>query len=207
VRHCLRLSNTRAPGERSRSHRDSRNLGEHANNFNFLPGYRSSFGLFLLSSYKWFWNEELDGTFHLDYRSRRGVGAGPELNYHLGRWGDGTFRYYYMHDNDPSANNRRDIYYYSLEGVQDLTPKLYAGIRFSQIFAEEGLPIVGNGNLSEYFFNTLTEEIWRLSLGLGYRWNQNLLVKAEYSFEQGKEVGGGKRNQEDLFAIEAAFKF
>ena len=55
--------------------------------------------------------------------------------------------------------------------------------------------------------NTLTEEIWRLSLGLGYRWSQNLLVKAEYSFERGKELGGKKRNHEDLFGIEAAFKF
>jgi len=122
---------------------------------------------------------------------------------HVGAFG-GYARY---DDNDPSANNRRDIYYYSLEGVQDLTPKLYAGIRFSQIFAEEGLPIVGNGNLSEYFFNTLTEEIWRLSLGLGYRWSPNLIFKGEYSFERGKQLGGDKRNHEDLFAIQAAFRF
>jgi hypothetical protein len=27
---------------------------------------------------------------HLDYRERRGVGAGPDLNLHLGQWGDAT---------------------------------------------------------------------------------------------------------------------
>src|SRR3954462_10451408 len=37
----------------------SRNLGARANNFNFVPGYRSTFGPFLLSSYQWFLNREL----------------------------------------------------------------------------------------------------------------------------------------------------
>ena len=81
----------------------SRNLGPRANNFNFVPGYRSSFGPFLLSSYHFFLDEELDGTAHVDYRERRGVGLGRTLNYHLGRWGDGTFKYYYLHDQDPGA--------------------------------------------------------------------------------------------------------
>jgi len=111
-------------------------------------------------------------------------------------------------DNDPNANNRRDIYYYSIEAVQDLPYKLYAGTRFSQILADKGYPIAGQGNTDEYVFSSaLTEEIWRLSLGLGYHWSQNLLTKVEYSFERGKEVGGQKRNHEDMFAIEAAFKF
>ena len=35
----------------------SRNLGPRANNFNFVPGYRSSFGPFLLSSYNFFLGE------------------------------------------------------------------------------------------------------------------------------------------------------
>jgi LPS-assembly protein len=71
----------------------SRNLGPRANNFNFVPGYRSSYGPFLLSGYTFFLNDQLDGTAHVDYRERRGVGAGPDLNYHLGRWGDGSFRF------------------------------------------------------------------------------------------------------------------
>ena len=82
-----------------------RNLGEHANNFNVTPGWRSRFGPFLLGSYTWYWQEELDGALHLDYRVNRGVGAGPDVNYHLGRWGDGSIRYYYLHDQDPNLDN------------------------------------------------------------------------------------------------------
>ena len=81
----------------------SRNLGPHANDFNFVPGYRSSFGPFLLNSYHFFLTEELDGAAHVDYRQRRGVGLGSDLNYHFGRWGEGTFKYYYLHDQDPGA--------------------------------------------------------------------------------------------------------
>ena len=82
----------------------SRNLGPRANNFNFVPGYRTSCGPFLLSSYNFFLNDQLDGAAHVDYRERRGVGLGPDLNYHFGRWGEGTPRYYYMHDQDPGAD-------------------------------------------------------------------------------------------------------
>jgi lipopolysaccharide assembly outer membrane protein LptD (OstA) len=81
----------------------SRNIGPHANNFTFLPGYRSYYGPFLMSSYNFYMSPELDGVAHVDYRERRGVGLGPTLNYHLGRWGDGTLKYYYMHDQDPGA--------------------------------------------------------------------------------------------------------
>ena len=81
-----------------------RNLGPNANNFDFVPGYRSSFGPFILGSYTWYWNEELNGRFHLDYREERGVGVGPDFNYNLGRWGKGELNYYYTHDDDASTN-------------------------------------------------------------------------------------------------------
>ena len=41
---------------------------------------------------------------HLDYRERRGVGAGPDLNLHFGQWGEATFSYYYLHDHDPNES-------------------------------------------------------------------------------------------------------
>jgi LPS-assembly protein len=94
----------------------SRNLGPHANNFNFVPGYRSSWGPFLMSSYNFYVNEQLDGNVHVDYRTKRGFGEGPNLNYHLGKWGDGSLKYYYMYDQDPSEsgdpntpNNRQRV--------------------------------------------------------------------------------------------------
>jgi hypothetical protein len=110
-------------------------------------------------------------------------------------------------DNDTTANNGRDVYYYSVEGVHDVTRKLYAGARFSQIFANQGFPIVGNSDMNTYLFGPLTDEIWRLSLGLGYRWNRHFVVKTEYTLERGREAGGSSRSHEDLFAAEAAFAF
>ena len=81
-----------------------RNIGARANNFNFLPGYRSRYGPYLLTTYTWYLGDNVDGKIHLDYRERRGVGAGPDLNLQLGRWGDFTSKYYYTHDDDSGAS-------------------------------------------------------------------------------------------------------
>ncbi len=78
-----------------------RNLGPHADNLNFLSGFRSAYGPFLLTTYTWWLNDRLDGQIHLDYRERRGVGAGPDLNLHLGQWGNAMLKYYYQHDDSP----------------------------------------------------------------------------------------------------------
>ncbi len=102
----------------------SRNLGPRANNFDFVPGYRSSFGPFLLSSYNWFLGDDLDGALHLDYRQRRGVGAGPDINYHMGRWGEATLRYYYQHDDDSHAN---------LSGITNSVPENRQRFYFSYL--------------------------------------------------------------------------
>jgi hypothetical protein len=110
-------------------------------------------------------------------------------------------------DNDPTANNARDMYYYSVEGIQNITRKFYAGVRLSEIFAPHGFPLVGNGDSDTYLFGPLSDRMWRLSLGLGYRFNQHFVVKTEYSLERGSQVGGGTRDHEDLFATEAVFGF
>jgi lipopolysaccharide assembly outer membrane protein LptD (OstA) len=81
-----------------------RNIGPHANNWNFFAGYRSAYGAFLLTDYTWWLNDTVDGKFHLDYRTDRGPGIGPDFNLHLGQWGDATFKYYYLHDNNPYAS-------------------------------------------------------------------------------------------------------
>ena len=77
-----------------------RNLGAHANNLDLLPGYRSSYGPYLLTTYRWYLGNDADGKFHVDYRTRRGVGVGPDVDLHLGRWGEASFKYYYLYDND-----------------------------------------------------------------------------------------------------------
>jgi hypothetical protein len=114
----------------------------------------------------------------------------------------------YMHydDNDTAANNNRDIYYYYVQGQYDVTKKLYAAARFSQIIANDGFPLVGHGAYEDYG-DDLTKNLWRLTLGTGYRFSPNLVLKVDYSFEQGEESDGEKRDHEDLFATELAFRF
>lgn len=110
-------------------------------------------------------------------------------------------------DNDPAADNERWLYYYSAEAKQDLTKKLYAVTRWSQIYCQDGLPVAGYGRWGQYYYGGLTDNLWRLSLGLGYDLNKHVTLKGEYSFERGYTTGGKKRDEEDFFGVQAAFKF
>ncbi len=110
-------------------------------------------------------------------------------------------------DNDPLGSNHRDVYYYYVEGRYDFWRKFYLATRWSQVFANNGFPIVGNGPMGTYLFGPLTTEYWRLSLGAGYAFSKRLLVKAEYSFNRGTELDGTPRDQENMVALETAFAF
>jgi hypothetical protein len=109
-------------------------------------------------------------------------------------------------DNDPQASNGRNYFFYSAEGVQDLPKKFFTAIRFSEALSDRGMPIPGLGNYGDYG-DALAAYLWRLSLGIGYRFSDNLLIKTEYSFENGRDVDGTSRGYEDFFGTEAAFKF
>lgn len=80
-------------------------LKNDVNQFSFVPGYRSEYGPFLLTTYRWFFNEQVDGAVHLDYRVERGLGTGPDVNLHLDRWGEVGLKYYYLYDLKPDTNS------------------------------------------------------------------------------------------------------
>lgn len=109
-------------------------------------------------------------------------------------------------DNDPLGSSTRNVFYYSAEAVQNLPRKFFAAARWSQVFCDHGIPVVGFGESSDYG-TSLTTDLWRLSLGLGYRFSDKIVLKAEYAFERGRELGGERRQDEDFFGTEAAFKF
>ncbi len=110
-------------------------------------------------------------------------------------------------DNDPNGSNHRDVYYYSVEGKHDFTRKFYGAARLSGVYAHNGFPIVGSGPMGKYLFGELSTQYWRLSLGAGYAFTKNLVVKAEYSLNRGRELDGEPRDKEDAFALETAFAF
>ncbi len=85
-----------------------RSLERHPNNWVLLPGYRSMYGPYLLTEYNWFASDQLSGAVHLDYRERRGFGLGPDLQWQLGRWGEGMGAFYYTRDEDVHAGMTPD---------------------------------------------------------------------------------------------------
>jgi hypothetical protein len=159
------------------------------------------------SSAEWFANE----TF-------QSIGSPATTTFHVNaveldmtaRWASGHVQafggYAQYGDNDPAADNRRDIFYYSAEVIQNLPEKFYAAARFSEVIADKGIPLLGNGDYGDYG-DALTSDLWRLSLGLGYRFSDQLIIKTEYSLERGKELSGESRDHEDFFGTEAVFKF
>lgn len=116
-------------------------------------------------------------------------------------------------DDNSVADQSRDANYFQIEAVQTLNQNKeypwHAAARYSRITSGRGFPIVGFGNFQSYLFDDekLTEDLWRLSLGIGYRIGRNVLLKAEYSFENGRQVDGIDRDNENFFGVEAAVRF
>ena len=101
-----------------------RNLGPHANNFTLTPGYRSRYGAYLLNTYSWFLGDMANGKIHLDYRERRGVGVGPDVNFDFGQWGDLLLKYYYQ--NDRRANSSTNAFPF-FGAMPENRQRFYAG--------------------------------------------------------------------------------
>lgn len=68
--------------------------------FRFLPGYRSSMGAYLYSSYYYRINPALTAKHHIDYRSKRGFAVGEDLEWNTGS-GIGELGLYYLNDDNP----------------------------------------------------------------------------------------------------------
>lgn len=110
-----------------------RKLGQHPNNMQYEPGYRSIFGPYLLSTYNWYGNGMLDGSIHADVREQRGFATGPDLNFHLGNWGEAAFKYYYADDQRPnddgfnaphlSEDRQRAAFKYEVHPTTNMTIK------------------------------------------------------------------------------------
>lgn len=66
----------------------------------FTPGYDKQWGTFLLTQYRYFINDYANAALHLDYRTRKGLGEGADLNYNTPQWGNGLMRIYYMQERD-----------------------------------------------------------------------------------------------------------
>ncbi|ATC62786.1 hypothetical protein CMV30_01720 [Nibricoccus aquaticus] len=111
-------------------------------------------------------------------------------------------------DDDRAADNSRRMSYGSVELMQTFVDGFFGAARYSWIDAKKGYPLSGHGDRGRYLFSgALTDELRRLGLGVGYRFGEPLVIKAEYMMEDGSLLNGTKRDNEDLFAAEIGLKF
>lgn len=86
-----------------------RSLKTHPSFFTIFPGYSGRYGAYGLGAYHWSYGSDLDAAVRLDYRSKRGIGTGADLNYDLGRAGHGDFSYYWTDDHDAGLDANGDV--------------------------------------------------------------------------------------------------
>ncbi|MFH0908553.1 MAG: LPS export ABC transporter periplasmic protein LptC, partial [bacterium] len=85
----------------------------------FVPGYGSRVGAYLLTAYNYRMDCGVTASTHLDYRTKRGVGVGQDFS-----WGDpdmpyrGAVKTYYTHDKSP-MEKRDDAEQETLNGIID----------------------------------------------------------------------------------------
>lgn len=108
-----------------------RSLRTHPSFFTIFPGYSGRYGAYGLGAYHWYYGDDLAAAVRLDYRSKRGVGTGLDLNYDLGRAGRGDLSYYWIYDHDAGldANNvpiDRDRQRFKLFHEADIDPTFTA---------------------------------------------------------------------------------
>jgi LPS-assembly protein len=131
----------------------SRPLDRRANYWNFTPGYRSIYGYYMLSSYRWFWGDNWDGQVRLDYRSKRGAGIGFDASGDLGRWGKPTIESYYLYDKAPETNSVGQPYPYN----RGLVWLGYQSAPYTNFFIKSQVRYESDGGVAQEFFERLYE--------------------------------------------------
>lgn len=110
--------------------------------------------------------------------------------------------YGHYKDSFTAAPDLKGNYWYA-EGLYNVTPKVYAAARYSEIALDNGaLSKLGDGTMKS---PVPVNKYDRVSVGLGYRLAQFTHVKAEYTINDTK--GGASKPSLNQFAIGIATKF
>ncbi|MCK4422572.1 MAG: LPS-assembly protein LptD, partial [Candidatus Omnitrophica bacterium] len=65
-----------------------------------LPGKKKQWGVFVLSAWRYYFNENARGVIRLDWREFMGVAGGFDYNYKIDDYGQGELKFYYMQERD-----------------------------------------------------------------------------------------------------------
>jgi lipopolysaccharide assembly outer membrane protein LptD (OstA) len=114
--------------------------------YNFVPGYNSDWGFFMLSAFDVYKTKNVRLTPHVDYRTKRGVGIGVTMDHRLpSARANGQTVFYYAHDNDPD---------YTLNSDLDLKDRYRVTFTHQQDFSEDTrMTIDFNKQSDEDFIN------------------------------------------------------
>lgn len=63
-----------------------------------IPGYEKEWGAYLLTSWRYYFNENAKGLVHVDYREKKDLAWGIDYSYKLPNAGEGLIRTYYMNE-------------------------------------------------------------------------------------------------------------
>lgn len=106
--------------------------------YNFVPGYNSDWGFFMLSAFDVYKTKCIRLTPHVDYRSERGLGIGVTMDHNLPTArATGETVFYYAHDKSPdfTLNSDLDIkdrYRVTFEHQQDFSEDTKLTIKFNK---------------------------------------------------------------------------
>ena len=83
-----------------------RSLKHRRQNIQLRPGYKSEWGAYLLTSFRFPRTDHFSFETNLDYRTERGFGLGPRLEYDFPEYGTGQINLYRAYDDDPLTDSR-----------------------------------------------------------------------------------------------------
>lgn len=86
------------------------------------PGESKEWGAFLLTSWRYYLHENLQGRIHVDYRERRDLALGVDTRYRLADDNEGILRTYYTHER---LLGREHIYSSSAQGDPTVEQERY----------------------------------------------------------------------------------
>lgn len=62
------------------------------------PGYDKDWGMFMLTAWRYYFNENFKGNIHVDFRERKDVASGIDNFYKIPNYGEGLIKFYYMNE-------------------------------------------------------------------------------------------------------------
>ncbi len=70
-----------------------------------IPGSQKDWGMFVLTAWRYYINEQAQGRIHLDYREKKDFATGADLKYDTRVIGSGLLRTYYMNERSITRNH------------------------------------------------------------------------------------------------------